>query len=613
MTPSFSSPPVVVGLDIGTTKICALVASEGEDASLGSEAAPDGSMQILGVGIVPSVGVRRGVVVDVPDTIAAIKEAIVRAAHMAGVEIEGVMAGVTGDHIISQNRIGSVTVASRGNQVSNFDVDRALAAALLEVGRDREIIHSLPLAFAVNEERGIKTPLGMVGTRLEVETHVVTGQSSILRNTLNCISGAGVRADGLALEPLASAEAVTTRSERQMGALVLDIGGGTTDLAAYFDGAVIYSAALPVGGNHVTRDLSIGLSTPFEFAEKLKVGSGAATRDMIPHGEALEVLTAGGSSRLRIPRAILGEIIEARMRELFEISLSMAVKADLQGLVPGGLILSGGGALLPGSVELASHIFGLPARLGVPEGMSGWSEPVSSPQFSTAVGLCRLALAQKRQSRQRAASTITLPNARRVWSQLAPGVTMARPMTVKPAPPSPSEEEKTPAPVVAAAPVPTVAPTSSPNRGSEEFPAQMQFSATPSNQGGRPSIPSAAPIPAPQPNGVPVAEPAVIATVPTEPVAVPVASEAPPVTEAVAVTEEATATTTSDETELVAQRNRLRALLPRIDETRADAESARSAPVPISTPQGEEQTPPEKAQPTWWNRFLKFIGFDESE
>ncbi len=581
MSPLFSSPPVVVGLDIGTTKICALVAGEGEPDR---DSSVDGTLCILGVGIVPSQGVRRGVVVDVPDTVAAIKDAIERAAHMAGVEIEGVVAGVTGDHMISQNRTGSVTVASRGNQVSAFDVDRALAAALIEVGRDREIIHSLPRSFSVDEERGIKKPLGLVGTRLEVETHVVTGQSAILRNTLGCLSGAGVRADALVLEPLASAEAITTRAEREMGALVLDIGGGTTDLAAYFDGSIIYSAALPVGGNHVTRDVSIGLSTPFEFAEKLKVGSGAATRDMIPHGEALEVLTAGGASRLRIPRALLGEIIEARMRELFELSLSMAMNGGLKGLVPGGVVLSGGGALLPGSVELAEKIFGLPVRLGVPEGLSGWSEPVSSPQFSTAVGLCRMALAQKKAARQKTSSPIALPHARRVWGQLMPGVTMARSLTPTSPVAPPASPEAAPinvapinaAPVavapVAVAPV-AVAPAPVQAVAREEFPAQMRFAPVPDS-----SPPATEPPPA-----VPDAPQNAVASAESEPEA-PV--DAP------------------EESELSAQRARLSDLMPRIDAARADVSRAKK--------ESSTETPPpnEEAKPTLWNSFLKLIGFD---
>ncbi len=593
MSPSFSSPPVVVGLDIGTTKICALVAGEGDEISSAEGSAGEPTLQILGVGIVPSQGVRRGVVVDVPDTQAAIKEAVARAAHMAGVEIEGVVAGVTGDHIVSQNRTGSVTVASRGNQVSFFDIDRVLSAALLEIGRDREIIHSVPLSFAVDEQRGIKTPLGMVGTRLEVDAHVVTGQSSILRNTLSCLSGAGVRADGLVLEPLATAEAVTTRAEREMGVLVLDIGGGTTDLAAYLDGVVIYSAALPVGGNHVTRDLSIGLSTPFEFAEKLKVGSGAATRDMIPHGEALEVLPAGGASKLRIPRALLGEIIEARMRELFELSLSMAMNGGLKGMVPAGLVLSGGGALLPGSVELAERIFGLPARLGVPEGLSGWSESVSSPQFSTAVGLCRFALAQKRATRQRA-SAIALPQARRVWGQITPGVTMARSLTPEPvpAPPLPIQSN-----------APTASTPQSPQRSAarEEFPARMNF-----------SPPTPVPVPEAAPATLPVTP---SASVPQTPANVPASNtpQIPIAPTANGQTKEAAAPVPIAEVPkvqdnaLAAQRARLRDLMPRIDATRSDVSRAKEEPSPQEI--NQKETPDEK--PNMWNRFLKFVGFDE--
>ncbi len=448
MSPSSAPSPLVVGLDIGTTKICAIVAGEDEH----------GALAVLGISSRPSGGVRRGIVVDVPDTVAAIKDTLSRAAHMAGVEIEGVVAGVTGDHVVSENRMGSVTVASQGREIGSFDVERALAATLLEVGRDVEVIHCLPRSFSLDGQRGLRKPIGLVGSRLEVEAHVVMGQNALLRNTFSCVAGADVRSDALVLEPIATAEAVSTRTEREMGVLILDIGGGTSDLAAFVDGSAVYSAALPVGGNHVTRDISIGLSTPFEFAESLKVASGAATREMIPHGEALEVMTAGGASRLRIPRALLGEIIEARMRELFELTLAMAVHSGLAGRVPGGLILSGGGALMPGAIELAGKIFGLPVRLGVPEGITGWSEQVASPQFATAVGLCRIALAQQGPEALRAA--MLLPHTRRVWSQLPPGVVMARSVAPDPvADDSPEIQTQTKLdPVVF-----------------EEFPAQMRF------------------------------------------------------------------------------------------------------------------------------------------
>jgi len=487
MSPSSRSFPPVVGLDIGTTKICAIVAGEGEG----------GALSILGIDARPSSGVRRGVVVDVPDTVAAIKDALTRAAHMAGVEIEGVVAGITGDHILSQNLEGSVTVASPGGEVGAFDVERALAATMLETGRDVEVIHCLPRSFALDGQTGLRKPIGLVGSRLEVQAHVVTGQSSFLRNTFACLSGAGVRADALVLEPLATAEAVSTRTERELGVLVLDIGGGTSDLAAFVDGSAIYSAALPVGGNHVTRDISIGLSTPFEFAETLKVGSGAATREMIPHGEALEVMTAGGASRLRIPRALLGEIIEARMRELFELSLAMAMQSGLAGRVPGGLILSGGGALLPGAMDLASRIFGLPVRLGVPEGVAGWSAQVASPQFATAVGLCRIALAQQTSEARRGAA---LPYARRVWSLVPPNTVMARSAAPEPAPiPAPApqtEPELAPSARDLTKLVP--APLAQAPRASEEFPAQMQFAPKPalpptSEVQSAPEVPVAAP------------------------------------------------------------------------------------------------------------------------
>ena len=544
MSPSSAPSPLVVGLDIGTTKICAIVAGEDEH----------GALAVLGISSRPSSGVRRGIVVDVPDTIAAIKDTLSRAAHMAGVQIEGVVAGVTGDHVVSENRMGSVTVASQGREISSFDVERALAATLLEVGRDVEVIHCLPRSFSLDGQGGLRKPIGLVGSRLEVEAHVVTGQNALLRNTFSCVAGADVRADALVLEPVATAEAVSTRAEREMGVLILDIGGGTSDLAAFVDGSAVYSAALPVGGNHVTRDISIGLSTPFEFAESLKVASGAATREMIPHGEALEVMTAGGASRLRIPRALLGEIIEARMRELFELSLAMAVHSGLAGRVPGGLILSGGGALLPGAIELAGKIFGLPVRLGVPEGVAGWSEQVASPQFATAVGLCRIALAQQQPDVLRAA--MLLPHTRRVWSQLPPGVVMARSV----APDAVADEVSSEAPE-------TKTQAKSDPVVFEEFPAQMQFA--PSRPA--PSRPQESPAPAapvqlpveveaqapyePEPESKPEPEPAFTAQ---EPVVEPQIAALPVVPSSLetrSTTESETRSTTADSVPLLAMKS----------------------------------------------------------
>ncbi len=415
---------IVVGLDIGTTKVCTVI---GQGSALtGAPGEESGPINVIGVGLVPSRGIKKGVIVDVEETVAAIRDSVERAAHMAGVKVEGAVTGVTGDHIVSSNQRGTVTVASPQGLISRFDIERVLQAAALEIPRDREIIHSLPRDFMVDGHGGVKRPIGMAGQRLEVETHVVTGRASFLQNAVQCVERAGLHVEALVLEPIATAEAVTTPDERDMGVVLIDIGGGTSDIAVFIDGSIIYSAVLPVGGNHVTRDIAIGLRTPFEVAERLKIESGAAMPDLIPHGEALEILMAGSGERLRIPRALLGEIIEARMSELFELSREAMHMAGVKKRLAGGVILSGGGALLPGVTDLCSDSFQMPVRIGYPNEISGWSDQVANPQFATGVGLCRFALAQRyAPGNQAAIPAIASSEGRRIWGAIAPSQNIA--------------------------------------------------------------------------------------------------------------------------------------------------------------------------------------------
>ena len=262
----------------------------------------------------------------------------------------------------------------------------------------------------------------MCGTRLEVETHVVTGTASFLQNVVQCVERAGLGVEALVLEPIATSEAVATADERELGVALIDIGGGTSDIAVFMDGSIVHSAVLPVGGNHVTRDISIGLRTPFEMAEQLKIASGVASPSLIPHGEALEVMTAGSGERLRLPRAILGEIIEARMSELLEMAKA-AINSAGPIRLPAGVVLTGGGAMLPGAIDLAAEIFELPVRLGKPIELSGWGDQVDTPQFATAVGLLRFALRQREAIGNPAvgsqATYASHDGQRRVWSMPA--------------------------------------------------------------------------------------------------------------------------------------------------------------------------------------------------
>ncbi|MDQ3813174.1 MAG: cell division protein FtsA [Armatimonadota bacterium] len=406
---------VAVGLDIGTTKVCTVVGHG--DAQ--------GKITIAGVGVVPSRGLRKGVVIDVEDTVTAIRDSVERARHMAGMDFDSAIAGVTGDHIQSSNLRGTVTAAAANQVITQEDVDRVLQAANLDVPRDREIIHSLPRYFAVDGQRGVRRPVGMCGQRLEVETHVVTGTASFLNNVKQCVERAGLEVDALVLEPIATSEAVATPDERELGVALIDIGGGTSDIAVFQEGSIVFSAVLPVGGNHVTRDISIGLRTPFDIAERLKIERGVASPDLIPHGEALEVMTAGSGERLRLPRAVLGEIIEARMSELFEMARNAIVEAGVQNRLPAGLILSGGGAMLPGVTDLAQQIFESPVRVGKPIELLGWSDQVDTPQFSTGVGLLRYGLRQRNAATATVTATAVTAGQpatdyqRRIWSMPA--------------------------------------------------------------------------------------------------------------------------------------------------------------------------------------------------
>ena len=452
---------VVIGLDIGTTKVCTVI----------GHADDEGIVTISGVGLAPSRGVKKGVVVDVDDTVSAIRDSVERASHMAGITAKSVVAGVTGEHIRSSNRKGTVTISGESGVVTQDDVERVMHAAAMDVPRDREIIHSLPRDFAVDGHKGVRRPVGMCGERLEVETHIVTGAAGFLQNVVQCVERAGLSVEALVLEPIATSEAVATSDERELGVALIDIGGGTSDIAVFLDGSIAFSTAISIGGNHVTRDISIGLLTPFEIAEKLKLERGVAMSSLIPHGEALEVVSAGSGEKLRLPRAILGEIIEARMSELFEMARKAMENAGIQSKLAGGVILTGGGAMLPGATELAGEIFDLPIRLGTPIKLSGWSDKVDTPQFATGVGLLRFALRQPgtlgnplATTANPAMSPAMADRRRRVWSAPGSGLLTFAPEPAPLVTPTISQSEIAPpvsiaaaAPVVAAPVAPTVA------------------------------------------------------------------------------------------------------------------------------------------------------------
>jgi cell division protein FtsA len=380
------SQDYIAGLDIGTTKICTVIARADAGAKI---------LDIAGVGTVPARGVSKGTVVDLNLAAASIQQSLQAASHMAGFPIKKALVGVTGAHIRAENLQGGVSIsAGQGENsaaVTKHDIARAFESASIRVAPDREILHLVPRHFSLDGERGIEAPLGMNAARLEAEIHLVTASANSLKNVVECTNRAGIETQALVLEPIATSEAVSSPDERKMGVAIIDIGGGTSDIAVFCDGALHTSAIVPVGGNHVTRDISIGLRTPFDIAERLKIESGAVAPSSKDRDQTLEVRAAGNGERVRMPRAMLGKIIAPRMTELFEMARDAMNCDELRKQLPAGVILTGGGALLPGAVELAQQVFGLPVHLGQPMGMTGWADRVDSPKFATAVGLLHYA------------------------------------------------------------------------------------------------------------------------------------------------------------------------------------------------------------------------------
>ena len=369
---------LITGLDVGTTKVCAVIA----------EIEPDSRPNIIGVGISPCAGLKKGIVVDLEATTSAVQDAITRAERMAGQEVRSVVVGVTGEHISCLNSRSVVAITHPGREISGSDIERLMdSARVIVLPPEREIIHAIPRWYSVDGQTGVQSPVGMHGNRLEVETHVVTGLSSFLQNVVKCVDQVGLTVLATVLEPLATAESILLPAEEDLGVALLDIGGGTSDLAIYFDGEIYHSAVIPVGGNHVTRDLAVGLRTAIEEAERVKLAWGCASvRDVVP-SETFAVTSLGSDKPRQLPRRVLAEIIEPRMVEICHLVAEQIRKAGCEERLPAGLVFTGGGSQLQGLPELALRALGLPARVGTPTGVAGLVDAVSSPACATAVGL----------------------------------------------------------------------------------------------------------------------------------------------------------------------------------------------------------------------------------
>lgn len=390
-------PEYVVGLDVGTTKICAVIAE-----------ARAGGLEVVGVGAAPSRGLRRGVVVNIDSTVEAIKLAVAEAEQMAGAEVSRVYAGVAGGHIRSVNSRGVVAISGKEREVSQLDVDRAIdAARAINVPQDREIIHVLPQAYMIDDADGVREPLGMSGVRLEVECHIVTGAITAVQNVIRSVNRAGLTVQDVVLEPVASAEAVLFPDEKELGVVVIDIGGGTTDLALLRDGAVWHTAILPLGGDHITNDVAVGLRTPMADAEDLKKRYGCALTSLVPAEETVDVPSVGGRKPRQLSRQVLSEIIQPRVEEIFTLVARDLTKAGFQDAAPAGIVVTGGTSIMEGVPEIAETVFDLPVRRGAPgDHLNGraerpdpkaagrpparttnFADVVKSPVYATAVGL----------------------------------------------------------------------------------------------------------------------------------------------------------------------------------------------------------------------------------
>ncbi len=370
----------VVALDIGTTKICALIAEVGPP--------PESNLRIVGVGSVPSKGIRRGVVVNVSEVTASIVEAIHLAERTSGYEIVSAYVGLAGAHISAVNSRGVIAVSRGERGIRPVDVERALEATrTIDIPHNREILHIIPRSFAVDGEEGVRDPLGMQAFRLEVEAHIVTGATTSIRNLIKCVQNAGIQIDALVLEPLASGEAVLTDIEREMGVALVDIGGGTTDIAIFIEGSIWHTVVLSIGGEQLTKDIAVGLRAPFSIAEELKLKYGHALSHTVTSQETVNVDVFGGDTQQQISRQFLSEIIEARTEEILEVILKEIKRSGYDGLLPAGIVLAGGTAKLLGIQDLARDVMGLPVRIGTPQNLQGLVDTLQNPAFATSVGL----------------------------------------------------------------------------------------------------------------------------------------------------------------------------------------------------------------------------------
>lgn len=367
---------VIVALDIGTTKVCTLIAQK----------TPKG-LDILGVGSHPSNGLKKGSVVNIEKTVESIRNSIEEAKMMAGIEeLESATVGIAGNHIFCFNSSGVVPVKNK--EINQSDVDRVIEAAkAVLIPSDREILHVIPQEFKVDNTAGIKNPVGMCGSRLEVNVHIVTGKTPLIHNLVKCVEQAGLLANSVILQPIASSRSVLSQEERELGVVLIDIGGGTTDIAVWKEGSLLHSQIIPLGGNHFTNDLAVALKIPHNEAERIKLASGTVLKDNHSADSQITVQGLSGTKPREVPTSFIAEILGARAEELFQVIREVIVEKNLQNEITGGFVLTGGGALIRNLSELAEYYLEKPVKIGYPVAFGGMTTAMQHPKFSTVLGL----------------------------------------------------------------------------------------------------------------------------------------------------------------------------------------------------------------------------------
>ncbi|HET7396101.1 MAG TPA: cell division protein FtsA [Gammaproteobacteria bacterium] len=367
---------LIVGLDVGTSKVVAIV----------GDVLPEGGIEIVGIGSHPSRGLKRGVVVNIESTVQSIQRAVAEAELMAGCQIHSVYAGIAGSHVRSLNSHG--VVAIRDKEVTAGDVDRVIdAARAVSIPADQKILHILPQDFVIDGQDGIREPIGMSGVRLEVHVHIVTGAMSAAQNIVRCVERCGLKVDDIILEQLASSYAVLNEDEKELGVCLVDIGGGTTDIAVFTDGAIRHTAVIPIAGDQVTNDIAVALRTPTHHAEEIKIKYACALPQLASADETIEVPSVGERPPRRLARQTLAEVVEPRYEELFSLIQAELRRSGFEDAIPAGIVLTGGSAKMEGAVELAEEVFHAPVRLGVPQHVNGLVDVVRNPIHATGVGL----------------------------------------------------------------------------------------------------------------------------------------------------------------------------------------------------------------------------------